>query len=102
MIAFLFCALLVIFAVGAKVAAYHPTERGARPIAAMKAWQAKQTLADVEPAMAAIVPKTELMLIALLSLCVVVAVLPRDEERPGFHPQMEGLPSVAVRPPPAY
>jgi hypothetical protein len=52
--------------------------------------------------MAAIVPKTELMLIALLSLCVVVAVLPRDEERPGFHPQMEGLPSVAVRPPPAY
>ena len=102
MIAFLVCTLLVIFAVGAKVAMYHPTEPGTRPIAAAKAWQAKQMLADAEPAMAAIVPQTEMTLITLLSFCVVVMLLPREDERPGFHIQMQGPPSVAVRPPPAY
>jgi hypothetical protein len=102
LIAFLVCMLLVIFAVGAKVAMYHPTERGARPIAAAKAWQAKQMLTDAEPALAAVVPQTEATLIALLGLCVVLAVVAREEERPGFHPQMEGLPSVAVRPPPVF
>jgi hypothetical protein len=101
-IAFLVCTLLVIFAIGAKVAMYHPTEPGTRPIAAAKAWQAKQMPADVEPAMAAVVPQIELTLTALLSLGVVFAVILREEERPGFHLQMEGLPSVAVRPPPTY
>lgn len=101
-IAFLVCTLLVVFAVGAKVAMYHPTEPGTRPIAAAKAWQAKQMLADAEPAMAAIVPQIEPTLITLLSLCVVLILLPREDERPGFHIQMQGPPSVAVRPPPAY
>ena len=99
-IAFLVCTLLVIFAIGAKVALYHPTEPGTRAIAAAKAWQAKQVLADAEPAMAAIVPQADLTLMVLLSLCVVLVVIPRQEERAGFHPQMEGIPSVAVRPPP--
>jgi len=101
-IGFLVCALLVIFAVGAKVAMYHPSEPGTRPIAAAKAWQAKQMLADTAPATAAIVPQTVLTLITLLSLCVVVMLLPRSEERPGFPIQMHGNSSVAVRPPPAY
>lgn len=94
--------LLVIFAVGAKVAMYHPTEPGMRRIAATKAWQAKQMLADTEPVAVAVVPETKLTLILLLSLCVVVTLLPREEERPGFHIQMQGPPSVAVRPPPAH
>jgi hypothetical protein len=102
MIAFLVCTLLVIFAVGAKVAMYHPTEPGTRPIAAAKAWQAKQMLADAEPASVVIVPQPELPLVFLLSLCVVLTLLPRRQERPGFHIQMQGPPSVAVRPPPAY
>jgi hypothetical protein len=101
MIAFLVCTLLLIFAVGAKVALYHQTEPGMRRIAATKAWQAKQMLTDAEPASVAIVPQTELTLVVLLSLCVVLVVMPREQERPGFHSQMEGLPSVAVRPPPA-
>jgi hypothetical protein len=100
-IAFLICTLLVIFAVGAKVAMYHPTEPGTRPIAATKAWQAKQMLADTEVGVEAIVPQTELALAVLLSLWVVLVVR-REEERPGFHVQMQGLPSVAVRPPPAF
>jgi hypothetical protein len=100
MIGFLVCTLLLIFAVSAKVAMYHPTEPGTRPIAAAKAWQAKQMLTDAEPAPVAIVPQTELTPIFLLILCVVVTLLPRREERPGFHIQMQGSPSVAVRPPP--
>ena len=102
LIAFLVCTLLVIFAVGAKVAMYHPTEPGTRPIAAAKAWQAKQMLTDAEPAMAAVVPQTELTLILLLSFWVVLVVLPREEERSAFHLRMDGLPSVSVRPPPTY
>lgn len=102
LIAFLVCTLLVIFAVGAKVAMYHPTERGTRPIAAAKAWQAKQMLTVAEPASVGIVPQTELTSILLLSFCVLLTLLPRQEERPGFHIQMQGPPSVAVRPPPAY
>ena len=102
MIAFLVCTLLLIFAVSAKVAMYHPTERGTRPIAAAKAWQAKQMLAAAEPAPVAIIPRTELPLIFMLGLCVVLTLLPRREERPGFHIQMQGPPSVAVRPPPAH
>jgi hypothetical protein len=101
-IAFLVCTLLVIFAVGAKVAMYHPSEPGTRPIAAAKAWQAKQMLADAEPAMAAIVPQTKPTLTTFLSLCVVLILVPREDERPGFHIQMQGPPSVAVRPPPPY
>ena len=101
-IAFLVCTLLLIFAVGAKVAVYHPTEPGTRSIAATKAWQAKQMPTDVEPATVAIVPQAELMLILLLELFVVAAVMPRGEERSDFHLQMDGLPSVAVRPPPAF
>lgn len=102
MVGFLVCMLLVIFAVGAKVAMYHPTEPGTRPIAAAKAWQAKQMPVAAEPAAVAIVPQTELTLTLLLSVCVVLALLPCMEELPGFPIQMQGAPSVAVRPPPAY
>jgi hypothetical protein len=102
LIAFLVCTLLVIFAIGAKVAMYHPTERGARPIAAAKAWQAKLMLTDTEPLINAIVPQTDVTLIVLLSLCVVLALIPREDERQGFHLQMGYLPSVAVRPPPSF
>ena len=98
MIAFLVCTLLLIFAVGAKVAVYHPTEPGTRSIAATKAWQAKQLPTNVEPALIPIAPQAELIL--LLELLVVVGVMPRAEERSDFHLQMYGLPSVAVRPPP--
>ena len=101
LVAFLACTLLVVFAVGAKVAVYHPQERGTRTIAAAKAWEAKQVLADAGPAMGAILPEPELTLILLLSLCVALVVVPREEERAGFHPQMEGIPAVAMRPPPA-
>lgn len=101
MVGFLVCMLLMIFAVGAKVAMYHPTEPGTRPIAAAKAWQAKQML-DTAPATVAIVPETELTLFLLLSVCVVVTLLPRTEELPGFPIQMQASPSVAVRPPPTY
>jgi hypothetical protein len=101
-IAFLVCTLLVIFAVGAKVAMYHPSERGTRPIAAAKAWQAKQMLPDTEPRMAAIVPRAGPTLTVLLSLWVVLEMIPSEQERPRFHLQMQGLPSVAVRPPPGF
>ena len=101
-IAFLVCTLLVIFAVGAKVAVYHPTEPGVRVIAAAKAWQAKQMPVDAEPLMDAIIPQTDLALTVLLSLCVVIAVIPREDKRRGFHSGMEYCPSVAVRPPPAF
>ena len=99
-IAFAICGLLLFFAVGTKVAAYHPNRPGARPIVATKVWQAKQLL-DSETADAQLTSPTALTLVLLFNLCLMAVPMPRRSPSLSFHRlRIEGLPSLAVRPPP--
>lgn len=94
------CTMLVLFAVGAKVAVYHPQEPGTRSIACAKVWPAKQMLTEPGVATAPIVPQAAAALVMLLSLFVVVVVVPRERERIRVRARFDGLTPLAVRPPP--
>jgi hypothetical protein len=93
------CALLFIFAVGTKVAAYHPHEAAAKPIASTKVWQ---TTKNVPPAPEQIrIPTYPVALLVLLFGVFAmegIAVTPAREVRaPGFPTSFSPL---AIRPPP--
>lgn len=97
------CWLLVVYAVGAKLALYHTTQPGAKYVAATKAWQdhdltANSTDVTLTPALIA-APSLSLTALLLTAVFAVVWVLPVDPRVPatvrGF------LPELSVRPPPA-
>lgn len=94
------CALLLFFAVGTKLAWYHPQEQGARPIAATK-------LCDVTKCVPSgaeqihIAPQAAVLVVLLLSIVVVVAVSAERNTEVVFVPPLTGLSPFAVRPPPA-
>lgn len=95
------CALLLIFAVTSKVAAYHPRELAARSIAATKVWQAKSVPAGSE----VVNPGVTLLsieLVLLLSLCLVSAGPSLEREYPESHSPIENFAALAMRPPPAF
>lgn len=96
------CALMLFFAVGSKVAWYHSNERGARSIAATKVWQAKNVAADSDQPGTGAILQTAVELIALLSLCFLVMVLPSERERSGYRLPTENFAALAVRPPPSF
>jgi hypothetical protein len=96
------CGLMLFFAVGSKVAAYHPKELAARSIAATKVWQAKNVASDSEVADTGIALRTALELVLLLSLCLVVAVPQPERERPHRDLLADGYAPLAKRPPPAF
>jgi hypothetical protein len=100
-IAIAICAVMLFFAVGSKVAAYHSKELAARSIAATKVWQAKHVAGDSEQAGASVTLQSAMELVFLLSLCVVVAELPLERERSGWHPPLENFAALAMRPPPS-
>lgn len=101
LIAISICALMLFFAVGSKVAAYHTKELAARSIAATKVWQAKNVAADSEHVGTGVTLQTTMELVFLLSLCLVVAELPLERESSGCHPPLENFAALAMRPPPA-
>ena len=100
MIAIVICALMLFFAVGSKVAAYHSKEVAARSIAATKVWQAKNVASDFEVVGARVTLQTAMELVFLLSLCLVVTRLPLERESSGCHPPLENFAALAMRPPP--
>ncbi len=100
MIAIAICALMLFFAVGSKVAAYHSKELAARSIAATKVWQAKNVASDFDVAGTSVTLQTAIKLVFLLSLCLVVTELPLERESSGCHPPLENFAALAMRPPP--
>jgi hypothetical protein len=101
MIAISICALMLFFAVGSKVAAYHSKELAARSIVATKVWQAKDVASDFEQVGTSVTVQAAVELVFLLSLCLVVAELPLERERSDRHSPMENFAVLAMRPPPA-
>ena len=100
-IAIAICALMLVFAVGSKVAAYHSKELAARSIAATKVWQAKQVVADSEQVRTSVTPQTFMELVFLLGLCFSVVQLPLERERSDWPAPLENFAVLAMRPPPA-
>jgi hypothetical protein len=93
--------LLLFFAVGNKLAWYHPHEAGAKSVAATKAWQTADTPAPSQE-QTKIVPQTSVMLALLLIVfTVAVSLLPRPNEEAAVFLPSSGLSPFAVRPPPA-
>jgi hypothetical protein len=101
-IAIAICALMLFFAVGSKVAAYHSKELAARSIAATKVWQAKNVAGDVEQVGTNVTLQTAIELVFLLSLGLVLAELLVERERSEWHPPIENFAVLAMRPPPAF
>lgn len=94
----LLCGLLLVYALGAKLALYHSGQAGARSVAATKAWQ------DHEAPAVEIAP-----VVATLTVAGLGAVLPEPVFAPLWSvtrdvPVMSAvrgfLPDVSVRPPP--
>lgn len=102
MIAIAICALMLFFAVGSKVAAYHSKESAARSIAATKVWQAKSVAGSIERVGSKVALQTAMELVVLLSLCLVVAALPLERERADWRPPIENFAALAMRPPPVF
>jgi hypothetical protein len=96
------CALMLFFAVGSKVAAYHTKELAARSIAATKVWQAKNVADDSAQVGTVVTLQTAMELAFLLSVCFVVAELPLERESSCCHPPLEDFAALAMRPPPAF
>ncbi len=101
LIAIAICALMLFFAVGSKVAAYHSKELAARSIAATKVWQAKYVAGDSDQVGTSITLQTAVELVFLLSLCLVVAEPPLDREHSAWHSPIENFAALVMRPPPA-
>jgi hypothetical protein len=100
-IAIAICALMLFFAVGSKVAAYHWKELAARSIAATKVWQAEHVVADSEQVGMSVTLQTIVDLVFLLGLCFSVVQLPLERERSDWPPPLENFAVLAMRPPPA-
>lgn len=95
------CALLLFFAVGTKLAWYHPHEAGAKSVAATKAWQMTDTPA-ASPEQTKFVPQSLTILALLLAVSPVAdALLPRRSEEAAVFLPSSGFSPFAVRPPPA-
>lgn len=100
MIAISVCALMLFFAVGSKVAAYHTKELAARSIAATKVWKAKSATSESVPAGVNTTLQAAVELVFLLSSCLVLAPLPLKRESPSSHLPTEDFAALAMRPPP--
>lgn len=96
------CWLLVVYAVGAKLALYHTHQPGAKSVAATKAWQDHDlpiTSVDAQSAPAiAILPSMNVGELLLAMAFAVAWILPVERDIPvmvrGF------VPELSVRPPP--
>ena len=94
------CGLLLVYALGAKLALYHTGQPGARSVAATKAWQDHAPSAEIEVAPVLATPSVMEAVAALLSL-VFVAVWYVAEDKPVMAVVHGFSPHLSVRPPPS-
>lgn len=99
-VAALVCSLVVVFAVSAKVAAYHTSDTAAKPIASAKMWQTSKA-APIEDVKTAISGQPMILLMLLLSLPFADRILQQHREMILPKARYLGFPPLAVRPPPA-
>lgn len=99
-IAAVVCSLLLFFAVGAKVAAYHTAEQGAKPIASAKMWQTSKA-APSEDETTTTTAQPVILLLMLLSVLAAGAVLLQRYDLVVRRDWHAAFPPLAVRPPPA-
>jgi hypothetical protein len=99
-IAIAVCGLMLFFAVGSKVAAYHSKELAARSIAATKVWQAKNVGGDLEQVDTSATVQMAVELVFLLSLCLVIVEPLFERERSFGHLPVKSFAPLAKRPPP--
>lgn len=98
----LLCWLLVVYAVGAKLALYHTQQPGAKSVAATKAWQDHDlpvsfVAAEAAPAVV-VLPNVSVAGLLLAIAFAVAWVLPVERDVPGV---VRGfVPELSVRPPP--
>lgn len=96
----LLCYLLLVYAVGAKLALYHPRQPGAKSVAATKAWQNNAIPSvDVDIAPVHVTPSA-LHLIALALSLIFTAVWCVAMEEPVKARPSWFSPYLSVRPPP--
>lgn len=95
------CSLLIIFAVGAKVAMYHTSDVSAKPIASAKMWQTSKA-APSEDEKATAPTQPIILLLLLLSLPVMEGMLLRGHYTPLRQLAYPVFPPLAVRPPPTH
>jgi hypothetical protein len=100
-IAIAICAMMLFFAVGSKVAAYHSKELAARSIAATKVWKAKSVAGDSEVAGPSVTFQTAVELVFLFVLCLVLAEPVLEREGSGVALPTENFAALAMRPPPS-
>ena len=94
------CCLLLVYAVGAKLALYHLQQPGAKSVAATKAWQDNAIPSiDVEIAPIHAVPST-LYLVAIILSLTFTAVWRIIQEEPVRAMPRWFSPHLSVRPPP--
>jgi len=100
MIGAMLCWLLVMYAVGAKLALYHTGQPGARSVAATKAWQ-DQAVPSIEADIAPVLATPSLMeAVTVLLSMVFVAVWCVAEDKPVSAEAHGFSPHLSVRPPP--
>ena len=99
-IAALACSLVLVFAVGAKVAWYHTADQSAKPIASAKMWQMSKvsSVEDVKISTAG-EPVLFLLLVQLLVIADVLLLGHSDLSLPASPHAL--FPPIAVRPPPS-
>jgi Na+/proline symporter len=92
------CALLCLFAIGAKTAAYRPHQEQVKNLTSAKAWQNNQ----LPSPQSAPVPVPILLALAMLMLMVTFTVTREaSAEQPAFASRNWYDPALAVRPPPS-
>ena len=93
----LLCALLCLFAIGAKMAVYRPHQEQVKNLTAAKAWQNNEVPSPLSTPV-----QTPVLLMALLMLVVTFTVTREAlPERPTFASRNWYDPALAVRPPPS-
>lgn len=99
-IAALVCSLVLVFAVGAKVAWYHSSDQSVKPIASAKMWQTPKA-APSEDEKASVAAGPVILLVLLVEFLIADEILLRPRHTRVPQARFAGFPPLAVRPPPA-
>jgi hypothetical protein len=93
----LLCALLCLFAIGAKTAVYRPHQEQVKNLTSAKAWQNNEVPSPLStPVQAPVLLMASLMLLATFTV-----IRKARSEQPAIAPRSWFCPALAVRPPPS-
>lgn len=96
----LLCGLLLVYALGAKLALYHTGQPGARSVAATKAWE--DHAASVETQVAPVLAAPVVLCLSVLAVPAVAVVWTVAPEPLLATPVRGFSPHLSVRPPPVF